>query len=629
MTSMQWSGCRPTIRFGAAILLLVPVLGCPGDTKTVAPTEGDVVIQFTPGGAINGWPGASDNGPRVTLYKSDRTANNGPVLYSGAVISWKSSNPAVVAIVNDANATTSNPNVNYVGIGNATLTATLNDSRLTLGAGVPSSVTIPASVTEPAVSISVTPKNATVVQGSQLKISVTGTTASGARALAGAGGYLDLSCGDETKCTIERSSNSGTMIVGLPDNVYPVDTSVTVKANKIGTVVMTVRLMFVGSGQSPKLIANDAITINVVEPSKAVRMEIIPAQPSVFVGQEKTLNWAAYDADGKPTSSPAIWSTNNPEIAQIDLAAHLKGMSTGPGSPVQAKVQITVKASETVQAVADVTVYKQVSNVLVEPGPKQLTVGGTQQFTATRRDNNNVTIPAASTPITWSTGDNAIAAIDQNGLVTAKSTGVTTIKATTAEGIIGSVDLTVIAPPVTVKTVVVDPTPFTMDVGLTHHFTVTLKDANGATLPPTFTTITWSTENNSVATTDQSGNVTSKAVGTTRVVATTTEGVAGYSDLTVVNPTAPTIVKVVVTPAAVTLKLSDGKCKFTAKAFDANGNEVQVAGFRWLIDDSSIAGLDDTGLATFKNAGKTTIRAFYGNAADAPGGSASLTVTSN
>jgi hypothetical protein len=77
----------------------------------------------------------------------------------------------------------------------------------------------------------------------------------------------------------------------------------------------------------------------------------------------------------------------------------------------------------------------------------------------------------------------------------------------------------------------------------------------------------------------------------------------------------------------VTLRLSDAKCQFTAKAFDANGNEVQVTGFRWLIDDSNLASVDTNGLVTFKHAGGPTfIRAFYGNDANAPGGSASLTI---
>jgi hypothetical protein len=619
---MEWSSYR---RLAAAALLMFPILGCP-DKDPVEVQEGDVVVQFDVIARATGVPGSHGNNVTITAYKADAAAADGKLALSDPVFSWKSSNPAVVTIANDQNATTRSPTLNFVALGTATLTATLNDPRLTLGPGVSGTITIPAAVVEPAASITVTPKNVAVLVGSTQKISIRGITASGAPALGAQGEKLEITCGDETKCAKETLGNSGAAMVGLPDEVYNVDTTVTLKANKVGTVVMTVKVI---SDMTGATLASDAITINVVEPTKAVRMEIVPAQPTVFVGQSKQLEVDAYDADGNRTTSSAIWSTSNPDIAQINLFGHITGMSTGPGSPVQANVQITVKASETVQATANLTVYKQVSNVLVQPGAKQLTVGGTQQFTATRRDNNNATIPAASTPITWSTGDTVIARVDQNGLVTAKAPGLTTVRATTAEGITGSIDLTVVAAPVTVKTVVVEPTPFTMEAGFTHHFTYTLKDASGATLPSNFTTVTWSTENGSVATVDQSGNVTAKAIGTTRVVVTTAEGVAGYSDVTVVASTAPTIVRVVVSPAAITLKLSDAKCQFTAKAFDASGNEVLVSGFRWLIDVSYVAIVDGSGLVTFKHAGTTAVRAFYGNDANAPGGSASLTVTSN
>jgi len=200
-------------------------------------------------------------------------------------------------------------------------------------------------------------------------------------------------------------------------------------------------------------------------------------------------------------------------------------------------VQITARAAVGVEATSTLAIYKQVSNVLVQPDPKELQVGSTHTFTATLRDNNNATIPAAATTITWSVGDQNIATIDQGGTVTAKAVGSTTVRATTAEGIAGTANISVVAP-----------------------------------------------------------------------------------------PTAPIVVRVEVTPPNVTLKLSDKQCQFSAKAYDANNNVVATSGFRWIIDVSSVATLDQNGLAVFKNTGTTAVRAFWGNDANAPGGSAQLTV---
>ncbi|HZK78632.1 MAG TPA: Ig-like domain-containing protein, partial [Gemmatimonadaceae bacterium] len=180
-----------------------------------------------------------------------------------------------------------------------------------------------------------------------------------------------------------------------------------------------------------------------------------------------------------------------------------------------------------------------------------------------------------------------------------------------------------------VANVQVSPNPFTMQVGFDHVFSYTLKASNDNTVPQNATSATWSSSNASIVTVDQSGRVTAKGLGTTTVKVTTAEGVIGASDVTVEPIPAAPVARVVVTPASVTLRLSDAKCQFTAKAFDANGNEVQVSGFRWLVDDSSVASVDTSGLVTFKTAGTTTIRAFYGNASDAPGGSGTLTININ
>lgn len=87
--------------------------------------------------------------------------------------------------------------------------------------------------------------------------------------------------------------------------------------------------------------------------------------------------------------------------------------------------------------------------------------------------------------------------------------------------------------------------------------------------------------------------------------------------------------KIVVSPASITLPLSALRCQFTAKAFDANGNEITGLTFRWLIDDSTLGTVDGNGLVTFNtknNEGTTKVRAFFGNATDAPNGFATLTM---
>lgn len=534
-------GSMPFMQVGMAMLLLASSIACPGDTPSpVAPQQGDIVVRITASKVINGWPGFEDPNAQVSVYKNLSGATEGSVVeLTDPVVSWQSSNTSVVALVNDQSVNTRRPRIRFVGVGSAVLTATLNDPRLTLAAGVSGTATIPVTVSDPPVSIKVTPNTATILTGKELRVSVTGTTAKGVRAVGTVGGYLRMSCSGAQKCSKDGIDAISSRVLTIPDEGYSVDTSFIVKGYNPGTVVLTIDLMAVTPDGIGKLIGTDAIAITVQDPPRPVRVTIGPPLPSVFVGGTKQLTAIAYDAQGNPVSSPQVWSTKDAILANVNSAGLVTALSTGSGSPVSAVVQIAVNAGPGIDDVANVTIYKQIANVLVTPNPKEMVIGSTQQFAASRRDNNNAVIPPESTPITWSTGNIAIATIDQNGLVTARATGTTTVIAKTAEGTTGVADLTVVAPP---------PSP---------------------------------------------------------------------------------VVRVVVTPVTITLKLSDVKCQFTAKAYDANGIEVIVPGFRWIVDVSPVASVDQNGLVTFKSAGTTAIRAFVGNAADAPGGFGTLTITDN
>ena len=86
-----------------------------------------------------------------------------------------------------------------------------------------------------------------------------------------------------------------------------------------------------------------------------------------------------------------------------------------------------------------------------------------------------------------------------------------------------------------------------------------------------------------------------------------------------------TVTTVVVTPPSANCLLG-ATMQFTAKAFDVNGAEVVGAVSNWLVDDSHVGSVSATGLVNCTGTGTTTVRAFAGSAANAPAGSASLTV---
>ncbi len=71
---------------------------------------------------------------------------------------------------------------------------------------------------------------------------------------------------------------------------------------------------------------------------------------------------------------------------------------------------------------------------------------------------------------------------------------------------------------------------------------------------------------------------------------------------------APAIARVEVSPASATIN-AGAQQQFTAKAFDASNNEVPGVIFSWQSSNTSVATIDQNGLATGVSAGSTEIRA--------------------
>jgi uncharacterized protein YjdB len=85
-----------------------------------------------------------------------------------------------------------------------------------------------------------------------------------------------------------------------------------------------------------------------------------------------------------------------------------------------------------------------VATVTVTPGNLTLASGDTRQYTATGRDGSG---QVATTTFTWASTNEAVATVSATGLVTAVADGSTTIRATSANGIVGSTPLTVSTAP--------------------------------------------------------------------------------------------------------------------------------------------------------------------------------------
>ncbi|MDZ8117803.1 Ig-like domain-containing protein [Pontiella sp. NLcol2] len=141
---------------------------------------------------------------------------------------------------------------------------------------------------------------------------------------------------------------------------------------------------------------------------------------------------------------------------------------------------------------------------------------------------------ASDKRILWSSDNTAVATVDELGVITAVSAGSATITATAQDGGYSDTAVITVNPfvPFGVAEVAVHPAARVIRAGETAPLTKTVYPANAATQ-----TVSWSSDNPSVATVDASGVVTAVAEGTALITATSTDG--GLTDTSIITVPPP------------------------------------------------------------------------------------------
>lgn len=171
-----------------------------------------------------------------------------------------------------------------------------------------------------------------------------------------------------------------------------------------------------------------------------------------------------------------------------------------------------------------------VTGVSVAPATLELTMGeAAKQLTATI-----MPADASNKAVKWSSSDEKIAKVDENGMVTAVGAGKATITATTVDGgFTASCTVSVNKPIVHVTGVALDKTAIgPMTIGYYETLTATVSPADADNKA-----VTWSTDNAAAAAVDQSGRITSVGAGSATITATTADG--GFKASCAVTVAAP------------------------------------------------------------------------------------------
>ena len=223
------------------------------------------------------------------------------------------------------------------------------------------------------------------------------------------------------------------------------------------------------------------------------------------------------------------------------------------------------------------------------PSSETVSRGTSKQLTLT------TTPSPTSSNVTWSSSDESIATVDENGVVTGIAKGTVTVKAQTDNGLYDTCTVTVNAPVVSLQ---FEKNEMAIYKGDTEQLNLVKDPAD------TSDSISYSSSYSSVATVSSSGLITAKAAGTATITATASSGIKTTCKVKVLDY--PTIV------TGVTLDKTEYDLKtgemFQLKATVTPNNATNPA-ITWASTDETVATVNKDGRVTAVGAGKSLITA--------------------
>ncbi|MGM9713182.1 MAG: Ig domain-containing protein [Prevotella sp.] len=327
---------------------------------------------------------------------------------------------------------------------------------------------------------------------------------------------------------------------------------------------------------------------------------------SVYVGKTVTISLAdSYQRTlKKATDVTYQWYSESNSYATVTgstrYTATVKGVKATSACKVYFKCSYFIDGYfRTMDFYYTITVKStnvSVTSVTLNKSHLSMLEGTTDRLTATVSPSN-----ATNKNVTWSSSNTYVATVS-NGLVSAKSAGTATITCRAADGSgkSASCSVSVEASKVYVSNIALNKTSDNLYVGDGIQLYASVSPSSA-----TVKSVSWASNNTSVATVTDGGYVTARSVGNATIVCTAKDGSG-------TKATCYITVKEKVRPSSITLNktsdvLTEGQTlqlAATVTPYDAADKSVT-----WRSDNDAVATVDSKGFVTAKSAGKANISA--------------------
>ena len=386
---------------------------------------------------------------------------------------------------------------------------------------------------------------------------------------------LTLPVGDTQTltATVSPSNASDKSVAWSSGNtsVATVSSTGVVTAKAAGTTTITVTTKDGGKTAT--------CNVTVVIPVTGVSLD--QTSLTMVAGDNRTLTATVSPSDA--TDKSVTWSSSNTSVATVSSTGVVTAKAGGSAT-------ITVTTNDGGKtASCSVTVSVPVTGVSLNKTSLTLSEGDTQTLTATVSPTT-----ATDKEVSWASDNETVATVTSSGAIVAKNAGTAVITVTTHDGAKTASCAVTVKPRVT--GVSLDNTSISLTVGSTQTLTATVTPADALDK-----SVTWSSNNTSVATVSTYGVVTAKAAGTATITVRTNDG--GKTATCTVTVTAVSVTGVSLNKSSLTLYEGDSET-LTATVSPTNATNKSVT---WSTSNSSVASVTSSGRITALSAGSATI----------------------
>lgn len=330
-------------------------------------------------------------------------------------------------------------------------------------------------------------------------------------------------------------------ITGIVNDIYEgTDTAFEDKDLTSGKYVYTVKAILDENEADANLYSNsvseESEAVIIPEPVTGIEVANDYQHMGLFVGGSGKIRYSVLPSNA--TNTNVAFKSLNEKVATVDANGVVTGVSEG-----NADIVITTEEGG-FEAKCTVRVDGIDARGIERVGDKTVTMGLNQtrqlQVKITPSDTTNKNVQ-------WTSSNNSVATVDSNGGVTSKNSGSTIITVTTHNGLKTEFFIEVETP---VTNITLNSNEINLNPGGTFKLDATVNPSNASNK-----NIKWISANESIATVDQSGNVTADVAGTTYISAVSADGKVVAT--CTVNVSKPVVTK----PAKVKIKSAKKKGK--------------------------------------------------------------------